>query len=76
MKNPLKQLNQFLNNRLQKRSERILAEKNAKNEMWLAINEYSLIMNGKSNLSASKRKAVVKFINDAIESGTIKSILK
>ena len=75
MKNPLKQFNTFLKNRLQKRAERILAKNNLKNEMWLAIHEYGLIKQGKSTLSASKRKAVEKFIDNAIESGTIKSIL-
>jgi len=76
MKNPLKQLNAFIKRKLQKRAERILAENNAKNQMWQAIHEYGLIRQGKSQLSAAKRKAVVKFIDDAIESGAIKSILK
>jgi len=75
MKNPLKLLNSFLKRRLQKRAERILAKKKAENEMWIAIHEYGLIKQGKSTLSASKRKAVEKFIDNAIESGTIKSIL-
>jgi len=75
MTNPLKKLNAYLTDKLQKRAERILAKKNAKNEMWHAIHEYGLIKNGKSTLSASKRKAVVKFIDDAIETGSIKAIL-
>lgn len=76
MKNPLKKINNFIKDRLRKRAEKRLAVEKAKNEMWHAIHEYGLIRQGKSNLSASKRKAVVKYIDDAIESGAIKSILK
>jgi hypothetical protein len=76
MKNPLKQLNAFIKKKVQKRIEKKLAENNAKNEMWQLIHEYGLVKQGKSTLSASKRKAVLKYMDEAIESGAIKSILK
>lgn len=75
MENPLKKLKNAIDGKLQKRAEKVLAKKKASDELWLAIHEYGLVKQGKSNLSASKRKAVVKFIDDAIESGAIKNIL-
>ncbi len=75
MKNPLKKLKNAIDAKLQKRAEKVLAKKRASDELWLAIHEYGLIRQGKSNLSASKRKAVEKYIDYAIESGAIKNIL-
>ncbi len=76
MKNPLKQLDNFVKRTIQKRAEKILKKKQDQNEMWEKIQEYGLIQNGKSTLSATKRKAVVKYIDNAIETGAIKVILK
>lgn len=75
MKNPLKSLNRHIKAKLQKRSEKILEKKKLEEELWKMINEYSLIKNGKSRLSKSKQRRVEKYIDDAIESGTIKAIL-
>lgn len=75
MKNPLKSLNRHIKAKLQKRAEKILAKKKLEEELWSAINEYRLIKNGKSKLSSRDRKRVEKYIDDAIESGTIKGIL-
>lgn len=76
MKNPFKQLDKFVKRTIQKRAEKILKKKQNQNEMWLNIQEYGLIQNGKSTLSTAKRKAVVKYIDNAIETGAIKVILK
>lgn len=76
MKNPLKQIDNFVKRTIQKRAEKILKKKQDQNEMWLNIQEYGLIQNGKSTLSAAKRKVVVKYIDNAIETGAIKVILK
>lgn len=76
MKNPFKQIDNFVKRTIQKRAEKILKKKQDQNEMWLNIQEYGLIQNGKSTLSAAKRKAVVKWIDNAIETGAIEVIIK